>query len=107
MKSRQTVLDAQPTSAPDPDESDPGPPPVAEAPEVPAGMEEVATWDEPPAAAGIRVPRLRPDDEELTSELVSEGIEEADRELRLEANTESEDEPAETDTDYPREGILS
>ena len=79
-----------------------------EAPEVPAGMEELAKWDEPPGAAGIRIKPIPPEDEDQTVELVSEGIEEADRELRLEANTESEDEPADTQSeDYPREGILS
>jgi hypothetical protein len=32
-----------------------------------------------------------PDEEDQTLDLVEEGIEEADRELRLEANTEEED----------------
>src|SRR5687768_1074483 len=77
-------------------------------PEVPAGMEELATWDEPPAAAGVRIKPIPPEDENQTVDLVSEGIEEADRELRLEAQTETEEEPADTeDDDYPRGGILS
>jgi len=76
-------------------------------PEVPAGMEELSTWDEPPATRGVRVKSLTPEDEYQTEELVSEGIDEAERELRLAASTENEDEPGDAESDYPREGILS
>ena len=76
-------------------------------PEVPPGMEEVQTWDEASASAGVRVEPMLPEDEAATAGLVQEGLEEADRELRLEANTEFEDESVENDTAPPTTGILS
>jgi hypothetical protein len=82
-------------------------PDSVQAPEVPDGMEELSAWDEPPTATGTRVHSVPPEDENQAIGLVSEGIEEADRELRLAANTENEDEPADTEADYPRDGILS
>lgn len=95
----------------DPDDSPEEPTPAEpQAPEVPQGMETVAAWDEPPAASGVRIAPVPPEDEEVSpSSLVTEGIEEAERELRLAANTESEEEPADPDAsaDYPTSGILS
>ena len=29
------------------------------APEIPPGMEQAQTWDDPPAASGVRLPRAR------------------------------------------------
>ena len=69
-----------PTDPPDPDS----------APEVPPGMEKIIEWDEPETASGIRAPSLRPADESDATLLVTEGIEEADREARLEDSTDEE-----------------
>jgi hypothetical protein len=77
------------------------------APEVPAGLEQLQTWDDPPAATGVQVKPLLPADEADISPLVEEGIEEADRELRLEDETEAEDETISEDTAPPTTGILS
>ena len=59
--------------------------------EVPPGMENLTAWDEPPTQTGIRHLSMPPDSDDPGSELVEEGIEEADRELRLESVTEDED----------------
>lgn len=78
-------------------------------PEVPPGMEEVQEWDEAAGTTGMRVEPVRPEDESATDSLVEEGMEEADRELRLEANTELEEEEESVDSDTvpPTTGILS
>jgi hypothetical protein len=76
------------TPARNPDETQPwdGLPP-----EVPPGMENVTVWDEPPTQSGMQHPVIPPDPDLPAIELVEEGVEEADRELRLEASTEDED----------------
>ena len=81
--------------------------PVEGGPEVPPGMEEVQTWDEAAGAGGVRIEPILPDDDLATAGLVQEGVDEADRELRLEADTEFEDESSDTDTAPPTTGILS
>ncbi|MES2709369.1 MAG: hypothetical protein V4726_22415 [Verrucomicrobiota bacterium] len=81
------------------------------APEVPPGAEELVTWDEvpaePEAASGDQVE----DEDDVALSLVTEGIEEADRELRISAADEPDDEDLSDDeeaaADYPRRGILS
>jgi hypothetical protein len=77
------------------------------APEVPPGMEEAQVWDDPPSASGTRTPPLRPADESDTTGLVEEGLNEADRELRIEDEAESEDEEMTDETAPPSTGILS
>ncbi|MDB6136672.1 MAG: hypothetical protein JWM59_4915 [Verrucomicrobiales bacterium] len=84
-------------------------------PEVPPGAENLVTWDEVPvnlhSSSGDQVD----DETQVSLNLVQEGIDEADRELRLNAadqsETEGEDEDlsddAEAAEDYPRHGILS
>ncbi len=53
------------------------------APEITQGTMQVTVWDEPPGAAGRRVPDMPGDTEETIAEqLVSAGIEEAERERR-------------------------
>ncbi|HEX2746797.1 MAG TPA: hypothetical protein VHM91_02265 [Verrucomicrobiales bacterium] len=59
--------------------------------EVPPGMENLTAWDEPPSQTGSRHVTQPPDSDDPAIELVEEGVEEADRELRLEAVTEDED----------------
>ncbi len=80
------------------------------APEVTPGAETITAWDEPPSSRGIRVSPIPSDDDEQSEALVNEGIEEADRELRLQARTDDEedsDNPESVEEEYPREGILS
>lgn len=84
----------------------PDPDPIP-APEVPAGMEEVQEWDEPATASGARAEPMLPPDDSQTVALVEEGIEEADRELRVEDEARAEGEGSETDTAPPASGILS
>lgn len=81
--------------------------PAEAGPEVPPGMEEVQKWDEAPGTTGMRMEAIRPEDEFATDSLVEEGLEEADRELRLEANTEFDEESDDSDTAPPTTGILS
>lgn len=76
------------------------------APEVPPGMEEVEVWDDAPAASGVRIEPVISNDETDATPLVEEGIEEADRELRLEDEARAEGEVAD-DTAPPAAGILS
>ncbi|HWB04323.1 MAG TPA: hypothetical protein VG796_14940 [Verrucomicrobiales bacterium] len=59
--------------------------------EVPRGMEDLTTWDEPPTQKGLRHVPSPPEPDSPALELVEEGVEEADRELRLEAVTADED----------------
>lgn len=91
-------------SGPDPDNFE-------DAPEVPPGAEELTTWDEVPAEPEAESGDRLEDEAEAPSALVEEGIEEADRELRLEAADEPDDEDLEDDAeaaaDYPRTGFLS
>ena len=70
-------------------------------------MEQAQTWDDPPAASGIRVRPVPPADEADPTPLVEEGIEEADRELRLEDEARAEGEVETEDTVPPSTGILS
>lgn len=76
------------TAARSPDETQPWEAPPAE---VPPGMESLTAWDDPPTQSGVRLKALPPEDDLPALELVEEGVEEADRELRLEAVTEDED----------------
>jgi hypothetical protein len=56
------------------------------APELDERTEELTTWDEPPAAAGTAAPKVEPEDEvSISEQLVYEGTDEADRELRIAA----------------------
>jgi hypothetical protein len=77
------------------------------APEVPAGMEEVQQWDEPATESGARAEPILPPDDSQTVALVEEGIEEADRELRLEDEARADEEIPAEDTAPPTTGILS
>ena len=81
------------------------------APEVPAGTEQLQVWDDPPAAFGREYKAILPDDDSDATSLVEEGVEEADRELRVEdeAEAEPEDESGTPtdDTAPPTDGILS
>ncbi len=64
------------------------------APEVPAGAEELVTWDVSPEAAGHLTPEVAPDDEaDVSTELADEGRVEAEQELRRAANAESRHRP--------------
>jgi hypothetical protein len=59
-------------------------------PEADPDLENVEVWDEPPAASGVRIGKVLPDDETSFREtLVEEGMEEADHETRLEASEEN------------------
>lgn len=91
-------------SGPDPDNFE-------DSPEVPPGAEELTTWDEVPAETEATSGDNLDDEAADPSALVEEGIEEADRELRLEAADEPDDEDLEDDAEaaaeYPRTGILS
>ena len=59
-------------------------------PEVPAGAEELVTWDVSPEAAGHLIPEIAPEDEaEVSAELAEEGREEAEQDLRRAASAET------------------
>lgn len=81
-----------------------------QAPEVPPGAEELVVWDEVPENPQ-KLPRTENDEYSDASELVEEGMEEADRELRMSAADEPDDEDLSDDeeaaADYPVKGILS
>lgn len=59
--------------------------------EIPSGLENLTAWDEPPTQSGGQIPSRLDDPDDPSAELVEQGIEEADRELRLESMTEDED----------------
>jgi hypothetical protein len=95
MQRRKNMDDSPYTSATparSPDETQPFDGPPAE---VPPGMENVTAWDEPPSQTGMQHLPVATEPDEPAIELVEEGVEEADRELRLEASTEDEDPAAE------------
>jgi len=56
------------------------------APELNEQTKDLTAWDEPPAASGTVAPKVRPDDDvSIAEQLVYEGTDEADRDLRLAA----------------------
>lgn len=62
------------------------PSPEPQAPELPPGAEEVISYDENPVEEGHIVPRLEPEDEALVdAELIEEGLDQAERDLRKNA----------------------
>lgn len=62
-------------------------PAAAEAPEVNAETRDLTTWDQAPGATGNETPAVREDDETTIAEqLVTEGIEEAERDRRIAAS---------------------
>jgi hypothetical protein len=71
-----------------------GPAGIALAPEVMnAELEQITEWDESPDASGHRVDRVTFDDDTNFAErLVTEGIEEADHDLRANATDPEEEE---------------
>lgn len=83
----------------------------SEAPEVPPGAEELITWDEVPAETEALSGDEIENEDRAPEDLVNEGLEEADRELRMAAADETDDEDLSDDeeaaADYPRRGILS
>lgn len=59
---------------------------TAEAPEADPELEQMTTWDEPPAQTGHLVPTTPLDDENNVAEqLVDNGLEEADHDIRVAA----------------------
>jgi hypothetical protein len=59
---------------------------VDTAPEVPAGLEGAVEWDTPVAAKGTPAPKVNMDDEEsVGTQLVLDGVDEAEREQRIAA----------------------
>jgi hypothetical protein len=59
---------------------------VETAPEVPAGLEGAMEWDTPVGSEGLAAPKAGPDDEEsVGTQLVMEGLDEAEREQRIAA----------------------
>ncbi|RYD34984.1 MAG: hypothetical protein EOP86_09645 [Verrucomicrobiaceae bacterium] len=84
-------------------------------PEVPPGAENLVTWDEVPVDSQASGEDRMNDETQVSLHLVQEGIDEADRELRLNAADQSETEGGDEDLsddeeaaeDYPRHGILS
>lgn len=127
MKTNPSAAEAAASSLPDPDDALDGDleaqaggeygdsDPEISDPEVPAGAENLVTWDEVPinphSPSGDQVD----DETQVSLHLVQEGLDEADRELRLNAADQSETEgrdedlsdDAEAAEDYPRHGILS
>ena len=62
------------------------------APEVVAAMEQVSTWDDPPAQAGHRVPSTPLDDEgNIAEQLIQDGVQEAEHDRRVAAEEEERD----------------
>jgi len=62
------------------------PPPEPHPPELPAGAENVLAWDENPVEEGHSVPALQPEDEATAfADLIEEGLDEAERDLRKNA----------------------
>jgi hypothetical protein len=58
------------------------------APEVPAGAENLVTWDEAPAAAGHLTPETPSEDEaDVSADSAEEGRGEAEQDLRRAAHT--------------------
>lgn len=58
-----------------------------DAAEVDAETKDLTEWDQSPAAAGREIPQVREDDETTIAErLVTDGIEEADRDRRIAAS---------------------
>ena len=56
------------------------------APELEPGLEEVTAWDDPPAQEGHRIePTLLEDEGSIAEQLISDGIEEADHDIRAAA----------------------
>jgi hypothetical protein len=56
------------------------------APELDPRTEDLTEWDDPPAAHGAAAPKVSPDDEDsIAAQLVYEGTDEAERELRIAA----------------------
>ena len=56
------------------------------APELNEQTKELTEWDEPPSASGAAAPKVLPEDEvSIAEQLVYEGTDEADRDLRLAA----------------------
>lgn len=80
------------------------------APEVPPGDEELLVWDEVPENTHVSTTEEN-DESSDASELVSEGMDEADRELRMSAADQPDDEDLSDDeeaaAEYPITGILS
>ena len=85
---------------PRPDETD-------EASEAGPGLEFVETWDEAASVSGVRVQPIPEEDEFDVTRLVQEGVDEAERETRLEAETELGESEETDDTNRPADGILS
>lgn len=86
------------------------------APELSPATENLTAWDEPESQNGFRHQPTPLGDENIGSDLVAEGLEEADRESRLAARDELEEDedlkeeydPAgEGEDDYPVHGITS
>ncbi len=66
------------------------------APEADPATEEITAWDEPPAQSGHRVPTVPLEDETSVAEqLVQDGIEEAEHDVRVAAAEDDEADPAE------------
>ena len=60
------------------------------APETDATLEQVTGWDDPPAQAGRRLDPLPLEDEgSISEQLIQEGIQEADHDLRVAAEDEN------------------
>ena len=56
-------------------------------------LEKLTTWDTPPEAAGRQAPETGPEDEaNIGQQLVEEGVEEADHDLRVSTSEALEDE---------------
>ncbi len=65
--------------------------------EVPEGMEDQTAWDEPPDQTGTRRVALTDDPDDPAGAMVGQGLDEADRELRLESETDGADAEEEDD----------
>jgi len=63
------------------------------APAADASLEQVTSWDEPAAATGRRIDTMGLEDESSVAEqLIRDGLEEADHDLRVEAEEDRPDE---------------
>lgn len=70
---------------------------VSGAPEVDSATEEIETWDEPPMQSGHRVPPVALEDENGAAEqLVTNGMEEADHDVRVAAARDAAEEVPES-----------
>lgn len=56
-------------------------------PELSGQTKELTEWDQPPTASGTETPKVLPEDEvSIAEQLVYEGTDEADRDLRMAAS---------------------